>query len=350
MDSHTLMKKTDNKKKARGAPASITPDGFRINFWGQEVCTTKKPSSARGPIGLEFPHFRDILYPEQRLPLNHAALLSHTPGTNWQSGTDLTPVAALGLHYMLRFIDDGDIPARCLAQCIADRLIEKLSEWRKHIFAWPHQEPFPLYGIQAPWISTAVHSLGLSLLLRVAYLNNDAYYEEAAQKIVRLYFLPIEDGGLLRILPSGSLMFEEFPCADGSMPLTPHLFSILALHEYVQYFDDHDVATILRGSVRGLQEQLPLYDLGQWVLFDLHPSRRCATSQEIIRVCTLLKIAGKAFENDDLAAMALKWFTYTRTAVCRRYYFRKRLIEHMRLRLFAQKYHLDVKYLKVAPR
>ncbi|MFQ5633099.1 MAG: D-glucuronyl C5-epimerase family protein, partial [bacterium] len=146
------------------------------------------------------------------------------------------------------------------------------------------------------------------------------------------------------------LAFEEFPTSEPSLPLFGHLYSLIALKEYVQYFEDNDVLTILRGGLRGLKENLPKYDLGKWLIFDLHPSKRCASPGAILKNCTLLKILATLTEDDDYAAVAQKWFTYTESPTCKRYYFFRKLWGKIRLRVSAKKYGIDRKYLKVAPR
>jgi hypothetical protein len=127
------------------------------------------------------------------------------------------------------------------------------------------------------------------------------------------------------------------------------LYSLISLSEYVKYFDDYDVQTMLRGGLRGLKKNLPKYDLGKWLLYDLHPSRRLASPGEIGKNCILLKILSGLTEDKKYATLAQNWFKYTETSACKRYYFFHKLWGNLRLRLRAEKYGIDIKYLKVAP-
>lgn len=320
-----------------------------INRWGPETQENKRYCSATGEFKLEYPFFRNGLFYPHSLEFDHTNIPIETDRNTQKQYYNPELVACYGLSQLSLFLEEGEIPARYDALRMADWLIEHLTEWRKHIFAWPCEKDFPLYRIKSPWISAKSHSLALSLLLRVAYLNNDASYEEAAQKIIRLYFLPVNEGGLVRQLPNGGLAFEEFPVSEQSLPLSGYLYSLISLSEYVKFFDDYDVQTMLRGGLRGLKKYLSKYDLGKWLLYDLHPSRRLASPEEISKNCILLKILSELTEDKEYATVAQKWFKYKETSACKRYYFFQKLWGKFRLRFRAKKYGIDIKYLKVVP-
>lgn len=343
------MKKDQDSAKTSSIFPATDPHPF-VNNWGPETRHDKQPSTARNAFSLEYPLYRQQLIGQVPKQFDQSQIPVEIDAETGTASYHADDIVKYGLHQIICFIENGDIPARYQALHIAEWLINHLSEWRKHIFAWPSEKPQPFYKLSAPRVSAKTHGLALSLLLRVAYIENDAWYEETIKKIVRLFFLPVEEGGLVRQLGSGSLAFEEFPTPDQTVPLSSHLYSLIGLSEYANYFDDNDVKTILRGGLRGLRELMPVYDNGKWLLFDLHASKRCASLQGIRNVCVLLKILSNHTEDKQYAEMAQKWYAYTNTFANKRFYLLQRIWEAIRLRFSAKKLHIDAKYLKVAPR
>lgn len=339
---------TEEKKSER--EQEKTGDLGTINTWGPEMQDGKKPAHVRGDFRLHYPYtwhrsrdFAGVLFDEHGIP-------------NWKAPRsddvyyDPALVAAFGLFEFSQFRNEGDVRARYTAMRMADWLVDHLETWQQNCMTWPMPAAMPFYGLQPRWVSAKIQSLAISLLLRLAYINNDAKYEEAAAQAVRLFFVSVAEGGVAQRFPDGTLAFEQFPAAKPVLPLSGNLFALIGLHEYVRYFEDHAAQTLIDGALNGLKENLLRYDTGKWVLFDLHKSRRCAAPAEIKSICRLLNTLVDWGADAAIGRTASKWQGYLVSGASKRAYWLHRAAEWIRLHLMPARYGITRKDIRGAPR
>ncbi len=314
-----------------------------INSWEVSSDGQKKPANVKGDFELSYAFSWDDLDSFEGISMN----VDELPVFASESLPDPVPdphlIAAWGLHNLIRFLHEGDIRARFTAIRMAEWLAANMMVWQERFYAWPTDSTEPFYGLPGKRLTAETHGLGISLLLRIAYLENDGRFDEAAARVVRIFFLPAESGGLAGRFPDGSLAFENFATTPPSLDLAGFLFAVYALHDYSTYFDDHAIRSLYFSSRSSLKANLEKYDLGHWILRDLHPSRRYATPQQITIITRLLSGLARLTEDEYFAEIAEKWQAYPQDRTARLKFRLHRLIERVRFRFFPKKYHLPTR-------
>jgi len=318
-----------------------------INTWAPTLRKLKAPNLFKGELILQYPfNWKELGY------LDGVSLEDdgNTTSVSKFAQKDLDPlhVAIWGLDQFSSFIMEGDIRGRYNSRRSADWLVENMVSWEKHFFAWPTQKDIPFYNLKKPWLSATVHALGISLLLRVAYLNRDAAYEEAAQNITRLFFLTIKEKGIATVKKGGAIVYEEYQTEDSVLTLAGHLFSLISLYEYARYSKEQTIEKIFHSGVTGLKAVIEKFDTGTWLLYDLHKSARFASSLHILRCCRLLDHFIEMTGLLELAPYSQKWYGYLQNNDN----MKQRLHNYVRLKklwLFPKKFGLDRTNIRDAP-
>ncbi len=332
------------------APNTDSPDSSlesariaAVNSWEISSDEHKQPANVKGDFELAYAFTWDGLDTFEGLSLNDDEL----PVIASEEAPDPSPdpllIAAWGLHNLILFLHEGDIRARFTAIRMAEWLATNMVVWQNSFYAWPTDTTEPFFDLPGKRLTAEAHGLGLSLLLRVAYLENDGRFDEAAARIVRIFFLPAENGGLAGRFPDGSLAFENYATKPPSLDLIGFLFAVHALHDYSTYFDDHAIRSLYFSSRSSLKANLEQYDTGFWILRDLHPSRRLATPQQISIISRLLHGLGHLTEDEYFSEIADHWQAYPEQKKSRFSYRWHRLLEKIRFRFFRKKYHLPAR-------
>jgi hypothetical protein len=241
-------------------------------------------------------------------------------------------ISQFGLAQISHYAKQDDEHAKKLAGIMADWLVENLEEWKTGIGAWVFRFDLPLYGPVAPWISAMAQGQGLSLLLRASRLLRRPAYEEASHHAVRAFYHSMDEGGVARTFPDGSLAFEEYTTAEPSLVLNGMLFALLGLHDYAENFNDARAQERFDAGLAGVKANLWRYDTGYWNHYDLHRSRRL-TSPDYMRIhIQLLRIFAGLVEDEYFAGVAQKWEKYLNNSWCRAQYLAVKCVEKIRLR------------------
>ena len=306
----------DYSEKSAPLPQTIT------NSWEAFDESEKKPATIKGDLVIKYPFdwgddfFAAVEFDDREIPF------ANRPGLQ-KKCYDPTLIAAYGLHNHNKFLQDGDILRRYTALRMADWLQANLQDWRELFFAWPLEYNEPFYGIEQPWVSCQTQGLAISLLLRVAFFNNDAAYEETALKAAKLFFVTSDAGGLVSRFDDGGLAFECFPGDKQALPLIGNIFAIIGVFELAHYFKDRNQETVFNSAVTGLVNNIEKYNHKKWLLRDLHPSKRVATRDEVATIVDLLHIIGKLSEDTTLSNWADRWQkNYASEIGAARYFFR----------------------------
>lgn len=285
---------------------SPSVSGTLTNSWQAFSECEKKPATIKGDLAIKYPYdwgdefFADLIFDDREIPF------ANRPGLQKEC-YDPTLISAYGLYNHNKFLQDGDILRRYTALRMADWLQANLQEWGELFYAWPLEYNEPFYDISQPWVSCQTQGLAISLLLRVAFFNNDAGYEETALKAVKLFFVSSDAGGLVSRFEDGGLAFESFPGKNQALPLIGNIFAIVGIFELAHYFKDRNQETVFNSAVTGLVNNIERYNNKKWLLKDLHPSRRVATKSEVATIVDLLHILGKLSEDKTLVNWADRW-------------------------------------------
>ncbi len=284
----------------------------------------KKPATIKGDISIKYPFdwwddfFAEIEFDDREIPF------ANRPGLD-KKYYDPTLIAAYGLYNHNQFLLNGDILRRYTALRMADWLQANLQDWCELFFAWPLEYDEPFYGISQPWVSCQTQGLAISLLLRVAFFNNDASYEETALKAAKLFFVSCDAGGFVSRFKDGGLVFESFPGKEQALPLMGNIFAIIGIYELAHYFKDRNQETVFNSAVTGLVNNIEGYSFKKWLLKDLHPSKRVAGKTEVATIVKLLNILAKLSEDTILSNRAKCWQeNYATHISALRYFFRTR--------------------------
>lgn len=239
-------------------------------------------------------------------------------------------IAQFGLAQLSRYAE-GDARAAATAAAMADWLAGNLENWKNDLSAWVYRFDLPFYGPRAPWISAMAQGQGISLLLRMQQVLPRATYEEASQRAVGVFYHSMEQGGVARSFPDGSLAFEEYTTAEPSLVLNGLLFALLGLRDYAGYFNDAAAQERFAAGVAGVKANLWRYDTGYWNRYDLHRSRRL-TSPDYVRIhVQLLRIFSGLTQDEFFAQTAAKWERYLNDPLCRARYAAVKVAEKVRL-------------------
>ena len=241
-------------------------------------------------------------------------------------------ISQFGLAQLSRYAERKEEQAKMFAGAAADWLAENIEDWKNDIAAWVYRFDLPFYGPQAPWISAMAQGQGISLLLRVQQLFPQSNYEPTCARAVRAFYHVMDEGGVARTFPDGSVAFEEYTTAEPSLVLNGMLFALLGLHDYAEYFNDPHARECFAAGLAGIKANLGRYDTGYWNLYDLHHSPRL-TSPDYIRIhVQLLRIFAVLSEDEYFAQMAQKWEQYLSSVLCRTRYLTVKCAEKIRLR------------------
>ncbi|KAA3612587.1 MAG: hypothetical protein DWQ05_18210 [Calditrichaeota bacterium] len=304
---------------------------LNTNSWRTSNEQEKKPATIKGDFSVKYPFqwderfFSDIKFDDREIPY------ATRPGLK-KPCYDPTLIAAYGLYNHNQFLIDGEIMRRYTALRMADWLQGNIQEWQGLFFAWPIEYDEPFYQISEPWISCQTQGLAISLLLRVAFLNNDARYEETVQKAAKLFFVSQEAGGFVSRFEDGGLAFETFTGKNQTLPLIGNLFAIIGVYELAHYFQDRNQETVFNSAITGIQNNLDRYQNNNWIFKDLHPSRRVATREEVAVMAELLNLVSKLCDDETLALRGKSWLENYETAINGFHYFIKMQWDKFRFR------------------
>lgn len=252
-----------------------------------------------------------------------------------QAGLQYYPItiAQFGLFQLQEHARTGDEEHLGIAKNNARWLLDNAGQGAHAARVWVHPYDLPFYGPKAPWISGMAQAQAISLLLRMKEFLTDERLEEVIHGAVKVFEHTVADGGVLAYFPDGGVCFEEYPTDPPSMVLNGHMFAMLGLFEYAEFYRDAAVRERFRLAVEGLRQNLQLYDTGFWNLYDLHPSKRLASAMYIKVHAQLLNILADAAGELYFRQTAERWLNYLDRFSCRARWLLQKSFEKLRLAL-----------------
>lgn len=164
---------------------------------------------------------------------------------------------------------------------------------------WPCYWEAKVYGIQPPWISAIAQGQAISLFVRMARRTGDPKYLDLAGKAVRAFFEP----GLPLVWrgDDGRVFFEEYPTDPPSHVLNGCLCAWLGLWDYARETGDPRVREFCTESLKGIQQSIPEYELGDWTRYDVLQKRPVSPNYQEIHAAlaeSIWNITGDPFWRD----------------------------------------------------
>ena len=122
-------------------------------------------------------------------------------------------------------------------------------------------------SLSSPY-SAMTQGESISALVRAWHLTGDEIYLSAARRALRLMFVPVEKGGVIRRLPNGVLL-EEVPSWHLNGILNGWIFALFGLYDFLLAEEDAGARSLLEESLQTLIAYLPRYNAGYWSFYDL---------------------------------------------------------------------------------
>jgi heparosan-N-sulfate-glucuronate 5-epimerase len=171
-------------------------------------------------------------------------------------------------HYDLAL--DGDSEAHEIFLDCARWLEEHASEDPVGRFVvWLYEFPLRTPPVRPPWISGMAQGQALSLLTRAFLETQSTSTAEVARRAARSFCYSIREGGVVSESKSGALFIEEVAHLPELHILNGCLYGLFGLYEYLQVFDDAELQPVFERCLQGVDEVLPLFDMGWWSRYSL---------------------------------------------------------------------------------
>lgn len=127
------------------------------------------------------------------------------------------------------------------------------------------------YGnMTAPWHSGMAQGQALQVMIRAHELTQGEIYLDTAKKMLNVFFVKVEDGGVTYKTDEG-WWYEE--CADEggeeTRILNGMMFAVLGIYEYYEYTSDPDAQYLFDQGITALKNGISSYDGNGFSQYDL---------------------------------------------------------------------------------
>lgn len=226
-------------------------------------------------------------------------------------------ISQYGLDCLVKWVANKQENDLNQARLCGQWLVDNAAEWPDKSVAWIYRFDLDYYHRKAPWISAMAQGEAVSLLLRLAQLEDNAGFVAVARKAVIPFDRDIGDNGVVSRLPDGSLVFQEYPTSPASHVLNGHIFALLGLYDFGLFFDDTKYLTMAEQAVESLVKNWRLWDAGYWTYYDLYQPMRLASPMYHELHIRQFKVLAGLFGRPELLAVAERWQAFQRSMWCR---------------------------------
>ncbi|MBC7186511.1 MAG: hypothetical protein H5U38_05705 [Calditrichaeota bacterium] len=283
------------------------------------------------PIAYHFDFTGVEDFREYRFDVNGIPQVYYGREIGWQYNA--ITVAQYGLAQLTAWASSGEEEVLARARGAGRWLVEHCEEYRQ-VGAWIYRFDLPFYGPKAPWISAMAQGEAISLLLRLWLLDGQDEYLQVARRAMWAFSLSLEKGGVVSSFPDGTPVFEEFPTVPPPHVLNGHVFALLGVYDFWKVTGEQGSGALFDRAVRGLKDNLRLYDVGWWTLYDLHPTRRLASrAYQRIHV-RLMNVLHRLTGDDVFAHWEGRWRGYLTSPVSTTRWAATKVVEKARLRRY----------------
>ena len=213
---------------------------------------------------------------------------------------------------------DGDRGAEEIFLTCARWVEEHASEEALGRFlVWPYAFPLRTPPVRPPWISGMAQGQALSLLTRAFQETQSTRTAEVARRAARSFCYSIREGGVVSVTNSGAFFIEEVAHAPAIHILNGCLYGLFGLYEYLQVFDDADLQPVLEKCLEGVDEVLPLFDMGWWSSYSLGLRWNVATHYYHDVHIRQLKHLAVLLDRPQFDLYAQRWEAYRESSALR---------------------------------
>jgi hypothetical protein len=182
---------------------------------------------------------------------------------------------------------------------------------------WPYTFPLRTPRIKPPWISGMAQGQVLSLLARAYALTGSSRTADVARRTGRSFCYTIQEGGVVSEAPTKSLFIEEVAHSPAIHVLNGALYGLYGLYEYTATFDDPELLPVLDACVEGVEEALPLFDMGWWSRYSLGLRFHMAPPYYHDVHVQQLRSLARILDRPTYARYAERWDAQQRTSTLR---------------------------------
>lgn len=166
---------------------------------------------------------------------------------------------------------------------------------------WPYEYDWPIYSIEAPWVSGMAQGHAIEVLLSAYVVTNSAEYLDAAKLAANMLEVPIEYGGVRIDVGERGYWYEEYASPSSinhPMVLNGHIFAVEGLF-YLSRFDKEFTELFNRG-VDAVLIMIPEFDGFFWSDYDLImiPANYSYQRIHIRQLTWLYSVTGEAVFSD----------------------------------------------------
>lgn len=133
---------------------------------------------------------------------------------------------------------------------------------------WTTPSTNPKYNIPMDYISAIVQGLVISALARGYELYKDEKYKELAEQALKIFRIPVEQGGILARTKWGNV-YEEYPCLPYSHVVNGFIFSLMGLFDLWKICGSVDARLLYLEGIETLNKLLPEWYTKHWSKYDL---------------------------------------------------------------------------------
>lgn len=178
-------------------------------------------------------------------------------------------VSQRALDYYERCMQGDERDRQLFLNC-ADWLIDNMV-WHDGYTILEYAFPWPIYDLTPPWRSGMAHGQAIQVLVRAHKITNEQKYLESAKRLLRSFFVEVQNGGVTYKTESDGWWYEEY-AGDGakeSRVLNGMLFALLGIQELHTYTGDLDAKYLFEQGILALKRDLPAYDKNGYSYYDI---------------------------------------------------------------------------------
>lgn len=151
---------------------------------------------------------------------------------------------------------------------IAEYFVNNAS-YRDDFVVWEYTFPWEFYNMNPPWISGMAQGLAVEVLGHAYDLTGKQIYKEIADKALRAFLVPIEEGGVTIDTGNGR-WYEEYADIGGKNPrvLNGMIYALQGIYNFWLITGNEEAKMIFDKGVIALKQNLPIYDAWGWSYYD----------------------------------------------------------------------------------
>ncbi len=129
--------------------------------------------------------------------------------------------------------------------------------------------PFPLYGLEPPWVSALANAEAIKVFITAFFLTGDSSYLDDAQILLRAFLISVDSGGLTLKEGPDMWWYAEYARPDPPMVLNGMMIVLLRLNEFYSTTGDTLAISLFRKGLNSLCHHLDQFDFHGLSRYDL---------------------------------------------------------------------------------